>query len=147
MIRRIQGDLFKSKCQVIVNPVNCVGVMGKGLALEFKNRFPEMYEDYAHQCAIRKLKPGVLHLWKNSEPWILNFPTKDHWKYPSLIEYIEYGFEAFCNSYAEHCITSIAFPELGTGLGGLLRDNVREMMDLFLSPLPNIDVEIIEAER
>lgn len=142
MIRRIQGDIFSSKCQVLVNPVNCVGVMGKGLALEFNNRFPEMYQDYVYHCAIGLLKPGTLHYWKESEPWILNFPTKDHWKNPSRLVYIEHGLEAFCNSYTSQGITSIAFPELGTGLGRLSRDEVRKVMYLFLSPLSNLEIEI-----
>lgn len=141
-ISEFRGNIFQSSCQTLVNTVNCFGVMGKGIALEFKNRFPEMYDEYARYCADKRIHPGVLHLWKKSEPWILNFPTKNNWKHPSKLEYIEQGMAKFCATYAIKGITSIAFPELGTSLGGLQWSAVKEVMYRFLEPLPNLDVEI-----
>lgn len=141
-ITEFRGNIFESSCQTLVNTVNCVGVMGKGIALEFKNRFPEMYNEYTRYCAEQCIRPGVLHLWKKSEPWILNFPTKNHWKYPSKIEYIEQGMAKFCATYTAKGITSIAFPELGTFSGGLQWAVVKEIMFRHLEPLPNLDVEI-----
>ena len=141
-ITEFRGNIFESTCQTLVNTVNCVGVMGKGIALEFKNRFPEMFDEYARYCANQCIRPGILHLWKKSEPWILNFPTKNHWKYPSKIEYIEQGMAKFSATYTAKGITSIAFPELGTSSGGLQWNQVKEVMYRFLEPLPNLDVEI-----
>lgn len=116
--------------------------MGKGIALEFKNRFPEMFAEYARYCAEKRLLPGVLHLWKKSKPWILNFPTKNHWKFPSKIEYIEKGLDKFAGTYSAHGITFIAFPELGTSSGGLLWDEVRLVMYRYLETMHNLEVEI-----
>lgn len=137
-----ETSIFDSSCQVLVNTVNCVGVMGRGLALEFKMRFPEMFANYATQCARGLIRPGKLHLFTQSKPWILNFPTKDDWKYPSKIEYLEAGLEKFANTYEERGITSIAFPKLGTTSGKLDWDEVRPLMYHFLEPLPGLQVEI-----
>lgn len=136
------GNIFESSCQTIVNNVNCVGVMGKGIALEYKIRFPEMFKEYSRFCFDNKIKPGTLHLWKKSTPWILNFPTKNHWKYPSKIEYVISGLIKFSECYKDHNITSIAFPELGTGAGGLEWDDVKSFMYKILGPLKNLEIEI-----
>lgn len=141
-IREIKGNIFQSSCQVLVNTVNCVGVMGKGIALEFKRRFPEMYESYTIMCQRKLLKPGLLHLWTKSTPWILNFPTKNHWRYPSKIEYIDAGLKKFSDTYQQRGIQSIAFPELGTQAGKLAWKQVRESMYKYIEPLPKLTVEI-----
>lgn len=141
-ITEIKGNIFESNCQTIVNTVNCVGFMGKGIAFEFKNRFPEMYQRYKEMCDKDMLKPGLLYLYKKSKPWILNFPTKDDWKYPSKIEYIELGLKKFVNTYKKIGITSIAFPELGSSLGGLNWNDVKTLMYKYLSPIDNLDIEI-----
>ncbi|MBT4068760.1 MAG: macro domain-containing protein [Candidatus Marinimicrobia bacterium] len=141
-IIEIHGNIFESSCQTIVNTVNCVGIMGRGIAMEFKNRFPEMYSTYAQICENRQLQPGLLQIWKKSNPWILNFPTKNHWKHPSKLEYVEQGLIKFTETYMEKGVSSIAFPQLGTSLGGLNWEMVRERMFLHLEPLPNLDVEI-----
>jgi O-acetyl-ADP-ribose deacetylase (regulator of RNase III) len=141
-ITEIRGNIFESSCQTIVNNVNCVGIMGKGIALEYKNRFPDMYNEYSRFCKDKLIKPGILHLWKKSTPWILNFPTKNHWKYPSKIDYIKCGLEKFANSYMLRDISSIAFPELGTSAGGLSWSTVRSIMYSILEPLPNLEIEI-----
>ena len=121
--------------------------MGRGIALEFKNRFPEMYDEYARYCNDKRMHPGILYLWRKSEPWIINFPTKNHWKYPSKIEYIEQGMAKFSATYVMKGITSIAFPKLGTGLGGLQWSAVKEVMYRYLEPLPNLQVEIYHFDQ
>ncbi|MBK8981085.1 MAG: macro domain-containing protein [Ignavibacteria bacterium] len=141
-IIEINGNIFESNSQTIVNTVNCVGVMGKGIALEFKKRYPEMFKVYAEQCKKGLIKPGILYLYKKSSPWILNFPTKNHWKHPSKLEYIELGLQKFSNEYQKKGIISIAFPLLGTMNGGLKWTDVKVLMYKYLSELENLDVEI-----
>lgn len=136
------GNIFESGLQTLVNTVNCVGVMGKGIALEYRRRFPEMYREYKIKCDRDQLRPGLLYLWNRSNPWILNFPTKNHWKNPSKIEYIENGLRKFADTFQSKGITSIAFPELGTSQGGLEWEDVRKRMYRYLEPLPNLEVEI-----
>ena len=99
MIKKIKGNIFNTKCQTLVNTVNCVGVMGKGMALECKLRFPEMFVKYKDYCDKKLFKPGYLQLYKDSNPWILNFPTKLHWKDNSKIEFLEEGLKKFQDEY------------------------------------------------
>jgi O-acetyl-ADP-ribose deacetylase (regulator of RNase III)/uncharacterized protein YwgA len=120
MVRPLVGDILKSKAQTLVNTVNCVGIMGKGIALAFKNRFPSMYEDYRKRCEAGEVKLGRPYLFKpTSPPWILNFPTKDHWRSVSKIEDIVNGLEYLKGHYQEWGITSLAVPPLGCGQGQL----------------------------
>lgn len=139
------GDIFESKTQVIVNTVNCKGVMGKGLALAFKQRYPEMFPVYQQECRTGKLRIGRPTLYRKSTPWILNFPTKDNWKANSKIEYLEKGLEYFVSSYKEAGITSIAFPKLGAQNGKLSWDEVGPLMAKYLAGT-DIDVYIYIAE-
>ncbi|MBX7044024.1 MAG: macro domain-containing protein [Ignavibacteria bacterium] len=141
-IIEIDGDIFESKMQTLVNTVNCYGVMSKGIALEFKKRFPDMFKVYVRQCKERQLRPGVLYIYKKNIPWILNFPTKNHWRYPSKLEYIESGLEKFSLTYKKKGIKSIAFPKLGTLNGGLEWADVKLLMYKYLSPLDSLTVEI-----
>jgi O-acetyl-ADP-ribose deacetylase (regulator of RNase III) len=114
------GDLFESKAQTIVNTVNCVGVMGKGIALEFKKRFPDMYEDYERRCQAHEVKLGEPYLFRRLlPPWILNFPTKGHWRAVSHLSDIVRGLEYLERHYREWGIESLAVPPLGCGHGGL----------------------------
>jgi len=142
-IVELTGSIFDSKCQTIVNTVNCKGYMGKGLALEFKYRFPDMFEEYKAQCMIGEITTGKLTLWNKSTPFIINFPTKDDWKFHSKIEYIETGLQYF----VEHCkawgITSIAFPKLGTNQGKLDWLDVKTLLFDYLEDL-DLKVEIYE---
>ena len=92
-ITYVRGNLFESPAQVLVNTVNTVGVMGKGVALEFKKLFPEMFEEYRRLCEGRLLKIGMLHIYRTPHKWVLNFPTKEHWRQPSRVEYIDAGQE------------------------------------------------------
>lgn len=141
-ITEIRGNIFESSCQTIVNTVNCVGVMGRGIAFEFKHRFPEMYVAYKTVCDNHQLTPGKLLLWTQTKPWVLNFPTKADWKHPSKLEFIDAGLEKFCAVYAQKKISSIAFPLLGTSNGGLRWADVGHLMYRHLEPIPNLDVEI-----
>ena len=142
------GDLFKSDKQTLVNTVNCVGVMGAGVAKKAKQLFPSMYEDYSVRCGKKSVQPGVPYLWKNSEPngqWILNFPTKDHWRYPSKIEWIEKGLDYFIGNYKEWGITSVAFSALGCGKGGLWWVDVKPIMEQYLLQI-DIPIEIYRPQ-
>lgn len=137
-----QGNIIDSKCEVLVNAVNCIGVMGRGLALEFKNRYPDMYRDYRERCAKGELKVGRPYLYRNyDEVGILNFPTKDHWKESSKLAYIIGGLGWFVDNYNKLGITSIAFPALGCGCGGLDWNTVKELMVQKLGSLP-IEIEV-----
>ena len=143
----IRGNIFNTKAQTIVNTVNCVGVMGKGIALVFKLRYPNMFDIYKGFCKNKQIGIGKLWLYKGEpdEPWVLNFPTKFHWKYPSKIEYIVSGLEKFLTTYKEKGITSIAFPMLGTNNGGLSKDEVLPIMQRYLSEC-DIPVEIYDYD-
>ena len=144
-IQIIEGNIFNSKAQTIVNTVNCVGVMGKGIALVYRLRYPGMYEKYEELCKLHLMKPGKLWLYKGNPnaPWVLNFPTKYHWKYPSKIEYIQSGLEKFVETYRERGITSVAFPMLGTFNGGLDKEDVKALMFDYLGQC-DIPIEIYD---
>lgn len=141
MIEYIEGDIFESPAQVIVNTVNTVGVMGKGLALSFKQRYPQMFEKYKIACEKHQLTIGKLMLFYEADHWLLMFPTKENWRNPSKLEYIEKGLMKFVQTYAEKSITSIAFPRLGCGNGELNWSDVKPIMEKYLKNLP-IDVYI-----
>jgi O-acetyl-ADP-ribose deacetylase (regulator of RNase III)/uncharacterized protein YwgA len=120
MVKIVIGDIFKSNAQTLVNTVNCVGVMGKGLALEFKKRFPNMFKDYLLRCRQGKVKLGEPYLYKSQEPpWILLFPTKQDWRSVSKLSDIEAGLRYLLSHYKKWGINSIAVPPLGCGLGEL----------------------------
>lgn len=120
MVKVIMGDMFESKAQTIVNTVNCVGIMGKGVALEFKKRFPDMFEDYVRRCEAKQVRLGQPYLFKRlMPPWILNFPTKDHWRSVSRLQDIVEGLRYLRQYYKERGITSLAVPSLGCGHGQL----------------------------
>lgn len=115
-----EGDLFESKAQTLVNTVNCVGVMGKGVALGFRNRFPAMHDDYVQRCARGEVKLGKPYLYRQPNgPWVLNFPTKDHWRSMSRLRDVTAGLEYLKAHYREWGIRSLAVPPLGAGHGGL----------------------------
>lgn len=131
-----QGDMFNDSHDILVNPVNCVGVMGGGLALAFKQKWPVMFREYKKAC--NRLRPGQLHIWNENisaitagapDITIINFPTKDHYRDPSKLEYIESGIQAL-NKYIESLTEehSIGIPALGCGLGGLNWNDVRPLM-------------------
>ena len=114
------GDILKSKAQTLVNTVNCVGIMGKGIALEFKNRFPEMFKDYVLRCERHEVRIGQPYIYKSLfGQQILNFPTKEHWKSVSKVSDIEEGLDYLLAHYKHWGITSMAIPPLGCGNGQL----------------------------
>src|ERR1700687_166773 len=120
MIEARIGELFETKAQTLVNTVNCVGVMGKGIALQFKHRFPDMYDDYVKRCADHQVRLGEPYLFKRLLlPWILNFPTKDHWRSASRLADIVRGLEYLKRHYRKWEIASLAVPPLGCGQGQL----------------------------
>jgi len=129
-------SIFESPAQTVVNTVNCVGVMGKGVAAVFRNRYPAMFEQYRQICAQKLLEPGKLWLWKGPDQWVLNFPTKRHWRQPSRLEWIEAGLKKFTDEYERRGIVEISFPRLGCGNGGLNWNDVRPLMEAYLSELP-----------
>ena len=140
MLMYIEGNMFESPAQVLVNTVNTVGVMGKGIALTFKKVYPDMYKNYRYYCENKQFEMGKLYLYKTPGKWILNFPTKINWRNPSKIEYIEQGLKKFVASYKEKGIKSIAFPKLGCGNGGLnFETHVKPLMDKYLS---NLDINV-----
>jgi len=142
MFKEVAGNLFESGADTLVNPVNCVGVMGKGLALEFKKRFPSMFEDYAERCARNQVRLGEPYLFRDrSGTLIVNFPTKDHWRPPSRLADIDRGLDYFVQHHAQWRIKSVAFPQLGCGNGGLSWEDVGPLMFSKLQVL-KIEIEV-----
>ena len=128
-----EGNLFTSRQQTLVNTVNCDGVMGAGIALEFKLRFPEMFDQYVEHCRAGRIDIGKLWIYKppaaaGDPRWVLNFPTKRRWKHPSKVEYLEAGLEKFLDTYRSRGIESIAFPLLGATNGGLTENKSLSVM-------------------
>lgn len=137
MITYVVCDLFESPARVLVNTVNTVGVMGKGIAKKFKAVYPEMFAQYQGICEKGSLDVGNLWLYKTSNKWILNFPTKRHWRQPSRPEYIRAGLRKFVEVYHIYGITSISFPLLGCGNGELdWESEVKPLMEDYLGRLP-----------
>jgi O-acetyl-ADP-ribose deacetylase (regulator of RNase III) len=137
MLSYVKGNLFLSPARVLVNTVNTVGVMGKGLAKQFKGISPSMFREYKRMCDEGEMTIGKSMLYKTPNKWILNFPTKEHWNRPSRIEYIEEGLREFRRTYSAKGIESIAFPPLGCGQGGLnFREDVQPLMEKYLGDLP-----------
>ena len=148
MLLYVKQNIFESPAQVIVNAVNTVGVMGKGIAKQYKQLYPEMYKQYRYFCEQELLITEKLWLYKDETKWILNFPTKKHWRAPSEIEYIESGLKKFIETYEEKGIYSISFPQLGTGNGGLDWElEVKPLFEKYLKPLPiPVFVHIVEEK-
>ncbi len=148
MIAYVVSNLFQTPARVLVNPVNTVGAMGKGIARDFRQFYPEMYDQYHGLCERGQFQTGQLWLYKTPHKWILNFPTKQHWRDPSKLEYVEAGLQKFVATYAEKGITSISFPMLGSGLGGLdWQSQVRPLMERILAPLPiDIFIHLYDAD-
>lgn len=137
MIYFVRGDLFESPAQTLVNTVNTVGVMGKGIALRFKKIYPDMFEEYRGLCESGELQIGRLHVWRTQHKIILNFPTKTTWRQPSHPDYIRRGLQAFRENYHHLGIHSVAFPPLGCGNGELdFAGTVRPIMEEALRDLP-----------
>lgn len=132
MIEFKSGNIFDENVEALVNPVNCVGVMGKGLALEFKKRFPENFDAYVQACKHRTIGLGHLFVFHRPEKpgHIINFPTKQHWRDKSTIEYIMLGIIDLLGVIKHYKIGSIAIPAIGCGLGGLEWPRVKELLEI-----------------
>lgn len=142
MFKALIGDLFASQAQTLINTVNCVGVMGKGVAQEFKKRYPAMFKDYVSRCEDERVRIGEPYLYRDTTGVsILNFPTKRHWRSPSLMADIESGLDYLANHIETLGITSIAMPPLGCGNGGLSWSEVGPLIYRKLGHLP-IDIEL-----
>ena len=147
MIKLIQnGDIFESGCQAIVNPVNCVGVMGAGLAKKFKANYPNNFENYKSICNKNLLKIGTCFTTKEKDKLIVNFPTKKHFSDLSSYNDISDGLDALIRHIERFQITSIAIPALGCGLGKLRFDRVLNLLTFKLGLL-NIQVDVYEPNK
>lgn len=148
MIEFKVGDILSEDVEALVNTVNCVGVMGRGIALQFKNAFPENFISYAAACKRAEVKPGEMYVFENSQlvnpRYIINFPTKRHWRGKSRMEDIETGLDALVREIRERNIRSIAIPPLGSGLGGLKWGDVRERIGAALSQIGDLRIVVFE---
>lgn len=154
MLRYIEnGSLFDSDADALVNTVNCVGTMGKGLAKEFAKQFPECVGPYKSACKSKKLRPGSLMFVKlevkaefeiSSRPAVILFPTKDHWRGKSKLEWIDEGLTNLKLSYKDWGLTSVALPKIGCGLGGLDWKQVKSLLEARFSEDP-LDVQVYLA--
>ena len=149
MIHFVKGNLFDTQCEAIVNTVNCVGVMGKGVALQCKNEYPENYRSYRERCRKGELQPGTLLVLRDTslrtghQKTIVNFPTKTDWRLPSRYEYVDKGLSALRTFLQTGKVKSIAIPPLGCGCGGLKWEIVKVEIKNFLADLP-VDIFIYE---
>ncbi|MCM3869282.1 MAG: macro domain-containing protein [Pyrinomonadaceae bacterium] len=148
MIEYKKGDMLREDAEALVNTVNCVGIMGRGIALQFKNAFPENFKAYVAACERNEVQPGQMLIFKTGRltnpKYIINFPTKRHWRGKSRIEDIDAGLVALSNEVRSRNIHSIAIPPLGSGLGGLDWSNVRPRIENSFRGLDNVRVVIFE---
>jgi len=147
MIQYTQGNILKADAEALVNTVNCVGVMGRGIALHFKNAYPGNFKAYAAACKRSDVQPGRMFVYETGLPtprWIINFPTKRHWRGKSRIEDIEAGMDALVAEIRARDISSVAIPPLGSGLGGLAWRDVRPTIERALADLPDLRAIVYE---
>lgn len=147
MITEKHGNLLDDDAQALVNTVNCVGVMGKGIALAFKSRYPQMFQDYRADCFARRVLPGSVRPWRaadGSGPIIVNVATKAHWREPSQMQWVDDALFKLAALVREQQITSIAVPPLGCGNGGLDWEFVKPFLLWRLGErsLPGVDVRL-----
>jgi O-acetyl-ADP-ribose deacetylase (regulator of RNase III) len=149
VIRFVRGDLFDSGVEALVNPVNCAGVMGAGLAAQFRRRFPANFSAYVDACRRGVLRPGRVFVFDTGcalPRWIVNFPTKDHWRDGSRIEFIAMGLVDLLRAIREHGIGTIAIPALGCGLGGLSWSEVKPRIERALASVPDLVALVFEPQ-
>lgn len=148
MIELTKGDILKADAEALVNTVNCVGVMGRGIAAQFKKKFEENFKLYKKACDAGELRPGIMHVWDSNSflnpRYVINFPTKDHWRANSKIEEIQAGLKALVEEVRTRKINSIAIPPLGCGLGGLEWSQVRPEIEKAFAELPDVQVLLFE---
>ena len=150
MIESASGDILKSEADALVNTVNCVGVMGRGIALQFKNAFPENFRAYEAACKRKTVQPGRMFVFETGQltppRFIVNFPTKRHWHGKSRIEDIEAGLVDLVEVIRDRGIHSIAIPPLGAGLGGLDWNEIRPRIKRALAELEDVRIFVFEPE-
>jgi O-acetyl-ADP-ribose deacetylase (regulator of RNase III) len=150
MINYRIGDILKDESEALVNTVNCVGVMGRGIALQFKDAYPENFKEYAAACKQNEVQPGRMLVYETgtltSPRFIINFPTKRHWRGKSRIQDIESGLRALTEVLRSKQIRSVAIPPLGSGLGGLDWTDVRPRIEQALAALPDVNVTVYEPK-
>jgi O-acetyl-ADP-ribose deacetylase (regulator of RNase III) len=148
MIRYTSGDILRAGTEALVNTVNSVGVMGRGIALQFKQEFPANFKAYAAACRLGEVQPGRMFVFDTgkftSPRYIINFPTKRHWRGKSRIEDIQAGLAALVEEIRHRQIRSVAIPPLGSGLGGLDWAQVRPLIEETLSALPDVEIVVFE---
>jgi len=148
MIKITRGNILEADTEALVNTVNCVGYMGKGIALQFKKAYPENFKAYERACRVKDVHPGKMFVYETGSMWnpkyIINFPTKRHWRGKSQLEDIEAGLQALIKEVKKLGITSLAIPPLGCGLGGLDWGMVRPMIEKAFSTLPEVHVFLFE---
>ena len=148
MIVSKTGDIFEEDVEALVNSVNCVGVMGRGIALQFKNTFPENFKAYAEACKRQGVQPGRMFVYESGQMtnprYIINFPTKRHWRGKSRMEDIEAGLAALVREIKNRSIRSIAIPPLGSNLGGLSWTDVRARIETALAGMEDVSVVLYE---
>lgn len=148
MIRFTTGNILESSARCLINTVNCEGYMGKGIAYQFKCRFPENNRSYISACRTGTLHIGTIHTFEEDGKIIVNFPTKDRWRAKSKIQYIETGMQALAEFLQKHAIPSIAIPPLGCGNGGLDWPHVKTIILQAMQPFANhMDIIIYEPSR
>ena len=150
MIELTQGDILRADAEALVNTVNCVGVMGRGLALQFKKVFPDNFNGYREACERKELQPGKMFIYEINRlynpRYVINFPTKRHWKGKSRIEDIEAGLQALVIEVRKRDIHSIAIPPLGCGLGGLRWTDVRTRIEEAFQDMTDVRVFLYEPK-
>lgn len=148
MVNFCRGDILNADVEALVNTVNCVGVMGRGVALQFKNMFPENFTAYATACDRGEVQPGRMFVYETGEltnpKYIINFPTKRHWRGKSRIEDIKSGLQALREEIVQRNIRSVAVPPLGSGLGGLNWVDVRPLIITALDSFSDVRIDIYE---
>jgi len=151
MIYFTQGNLLEAKAEALVNTVNTVGVMGKGIALMFKERFDANFRQYAAACKAKQIKTGEIFVTEVNEldgpRWIINFPTKQHWKAPSQMAWVVDGLQDLRRFLLEKQVKSVALPPLGAGNGGLDWSAVRIQIERALGDLQNVDILVFEPTK
>jgi len=150
MTQKVAGDILQADTEALVNTVNCVGIMGRGIALQFRKAFPQNYEAYRAVCERKQLQPGMMLVHDlnglDNPRYIINFPTKRHWKSRSRLEDIESGLKALVKEVGSRGIRSIAIPPLGCGLGGLRWSDVRPRIEAAFQELPEVRVLLFEPK-
>jgi O-acetyl-ADP-ribose deacetylase (regulator of RNase III) len=151
MLTYKKGDILKEQAEAIVNTVNTVGVMGKGIALQFKERYPENYRIYKKACEAGEVKTGKMFVTETGRflnpKYIINFPTKEHWRNPSKMEYITEGLKDLVKVISDKNISSIALPPLGCGNGGLEWYKVRKEIEKYLAPFSDLELIVFEPSN